>query len=685
MDRTRLLRNAVFATVALTLACQPLFSLSAEAAPTDFGRKRLDVIAFGADNTGMSDSTGAIQAALNSCDATAGCEVYFPPGAYEVTQTTLGTPLLQTPSGVPITLAGAGQLASVIEAMPGAFPSVTSDVIAVGAGSTGLTVHDLGVSVFPLPPAGSGATGGAAFHLTNASSTNFTNITVTGGYDIFQFGDVSATSMVVQKSYVRSINSLSGNHCFMRLDGGVSDTYVRAIFAETNNAPGSQILCLPSYQSSGTLQFPGVSELHVADSSFQGFNRGFSFAAAQFNLSNVFLDNMYLDTAGAGPSFELFLPPGALSTISNIRVSNVTMVSSNTACVIHGSATAVRLNNVSCDGGAAAYSPNVPACGATKYPRGYALVEVSGTATAPGSAYVSITPPGLPTTTVSVPYTAPTPAAYLASEIGSAIALSTLVKPTIGCPILAAPQSFNDYNGAATVDYSIGPDIELYSYKWGTSLTPIISSGATTGTGIQVVVANGSRFAPGDGIYVGSPTGSGPRNVTVTSSFAEQSPSGVGLHLQGGSAMIFNDNHFGGAESANQYGAEIDLSGVTYGNVQLQGNNMTHAQTGPILFNPSIAALPVGTFAFSGNLGLDPFGAVTVTGMSCGVPFTNPLPFDTEVYISGMLGAVAKGSTQIYASSAAVQTLSVFLGIGESVTINCLTGMSLPNIQWFAQ
>ncbi len=132
MDRTRLLRNAVFATVALTLACQPLFSLSAEAAPTDFGRKRLDVIAFGADNTGMSDSTGAIQAALNSCDATAGCEVYFPPGAYEVTQTTLGTPLLQTPSGVPITLAGAGQLASVIEAMPGAFPSVTSDVIAVG-------------------------------------------------------------------------------------------------------------------------------------------------------------------------------------------------------------------------------------------------------------------------------------------------------------------------------------------------------------------------------------------------------------------------------------------------------------------------------------------------------------------------------------------------------------------------
>jgi len=44
--------------------------------------QRFNVLAYGADNTGTTDATVAIQAAINACDAAGGGEVYFPNGTY---------------------------------------------------------------------------------------------------------------------------------------------------------------------------------------------------------------------------------------------------------------------------------------------------------------------------------------------------------------------------------------------------------------------------------------------------------------------------------------------------------------------------------------------------------------------------------------------------------------------------
>jgi ribosomal protein L27 len=44
--------------------------------------QRFNVLAYGADNTGTTDATVAIQSAINACDAAGGGEVYFPNGTY---------------------------------------------------------------------------------------------------------------------------------------------------------------------------------------------------------------------------------------------------------------------------------------------------------------------------------------------------------------------------------------------------------------------------------------------------------------------------------------------------------------------------------------------------------------------------------------------------------------------------
>jgi Pectate lyase superfamily protein len=676
VTRSSILRSLVFTSFSISVATlsQPVRAAS------NFGETRLNVIAFGADNTGTNDSTASIQAAINSCDSTVGCEIYFPPGAYIISPSPSSTssPILTIPSAVPITLAGAGQLSSVLEATPpSGSASVNADIIAVGTGSIGFTVHDLGVTVLPIP---AGAIGGSIFHLTNATSTNFFNINVDGGYDIFRLGDPTMTTMVVQKTYVRAFNSQSGNHCFMRLDGGVSDTYVRGVFAEANNAIGSQIICTPSSQVNGSNQYPGVSGLHVVDSSFEGFTRGLSFAAAQFNLQNLFFDNLYLDTAANGPSFEVFVPPGSPSLVSNVHLSNSTIVSASTACVVHGSVAGVKLSNVTCDAGGGAYQPT--GCMRTqKYPRGYALIEVSGRVTGAGSASVTVTPYGGTGITASVSLTLSESATNVANALGNAI--NTMIA-TGSCPPIIAPQQFADYNGSQTTHYSIGPDLELYSFQVGPTLTPSISATATPTSGIHVSVASGgTTFLPGDGIYVGSPTGTGPRNVVVFSTTAQRASSGVGLHLQGGSTLLFDSNHFGGAENLNVYGLQIDLTGLSYNDVQIQNNNLTNSATSAVNFNPNLAAVSPGEFSFSDNLGFDPYGAAPAPGLTCGAPFTNPFPFAAEVYISGTVGTVYKNSTQLYGASSS-ETVTVFLGIGENITINC-TGGGLPAIQWYGE
>jgi hypothetical protein len=370
------------------------------AGPANLGRTRLTVTDFGADGTGATDARPGIQTAINSCTSTAGCEIYFPPGAYALyTPPSGASSVLSIPNTVPITLSGAGQLSSILEPTSLSGAPVNYDIIGVGSGASGFTAHDFGVEVYPNPTPGAG--GGAVFHMKSATASSIFNLALDGAYDIFDLGDITQTTNVVDQTYIRSINSQNGNHCFLKLDGGVAHTFVRGIYAEANETTGSQIVCTPSSQVSSTVTYPGVSSLYISDSSFEGFSRGFSFAAAQFNLHDLHFDNLYLDTAANGPSFELFVSPGSSSSVSNIEISNSTLVSASTACVIHGGVNLVKLNNVSCDGGTGGILP--PGCPPGKTERGFALIDVSGTSNG-GTAYVNAQTSATTSVNLAIPF-----------------------------------------------------------------------------------------------------------------------------------------------------------------------------------------------------------------------------------------------------------------------------------------
>jgi hypothetical protein len=357
----------------------------------------------------------------------------------------------------------------------------------------------------------------------------------------------------------------------MRMDGGVSDTYVRGIFAEANETTGSQILCHPSIQSAPGQQFPGISRFHLQDSSFEGFTRGFSFDAAQFNLQDIYLDDLFLDTAANGPSFETVVPPLASSIVSNINISNTTVISASTACIIRGGVIGVRVNNVNCDGGTGGILP-ATCPPPTHQQRGFALLEVAGSAAAPGSVSVTVGSSAIsPITVGPISIMMGSTSSQIADLIGHAIYTSPLLVAPGQCPTLVPPQMFNNYvGGVASTDYSIGPDLELYAYNW--SNNPTISV-ATTGSGFTVTHPNvSSTFAPADGIYVGAPTGSTPRSIAVTGTSSERAQNGIGLHLQGGTTMLFNGNHLGGAAGQNLVGVQVERLGVSYQNVQIRDN-----------------------------------------------------------------------------------------------------------------
>jgi hypothetical protein len=173
----------------------------------------------------------------------------------------------------------------------------------------------------------------------------------------------------------------------------------------------------------------------------------------------------------------------------------------------------------------------------------------------------------------------------------------------------------------------------------------------------------------------------------MLASSAQKAQDGDGLHLQGGSSLLFSGNHFGGSTSSNVNSVEVDLNNVAYQNVQLVDNNLitTTRHGSAVLFVPTSAA--TSGLSFSGNVGFNPLGYIALPPMmTCGTAVTNPYPFAVEVDLTqatGTFGPVYKDSTQVYAMSTTPQTLPVFLGIGESLQVNCSGGTLMSS--WFGQ
>jgi hypothetical protein len=254
-----------------------------------------------------------------------------------------------------------------------------------------------------------------------------------------------------------------------------------------------------------------------------------------------------------------------------------------------------------------------------------------------------------------------------------------------------------DYPGPTATPvahYSIGPNIELYSYQV-ISNSPTIAVSPMTGSGVTLSLPNlvpspsaSATFAPGDGLYVGMPSGSStPYDITAVGVGSEFSEHGAGLHLQGGSAMTFTGNNFAGIPQTNSlYGVLVEL-GATYSAVQVQNNDVSvPSPVGsyyPVFFNGTPTAFSANSLTFSDNVGYNPVGpptAPTATpSPACGSAIANPYPFNAQVYVSGGFTDVKKNGTLLYGMQTA-GSIVMYLGGGETLQVDCSTP---PSITWF--
>jgi hypothetical protein len=162
MSNERRLATFAFSLLLLAYAIALFAPSHSMAQPVNFGKSRLMVTAFGADNTGVNDAGPGIRAAINSCNATYGCEVYFPAGTYKLnTPMPSTTAIIAIAPTVPIALTGAGESASTLSV---ANPS--SDIIASSTASKQISIHDIGFKV-----SGS-ATAGSAVHIPAGSTVS---------------------------------------------------------------------------------------------------------------------------------------------------------------------------------------------------------------------------------------------------------------------------------------------------------------------------------------------------------------------------------------------------------------------------------------------------------------------------------------------------------------------------------
>jgi hypothetical protein len=771
-----ILRGLAFAACCFVVFLELLPTKAPAASPTNLGRSFYNVTDFGADNTGLTDARPAIQAAINSCDTAVGCEVHFPAGVYAIyTPAASASGVITVPANVPITLSGSGQSSALIEPQSYAASPINYNIIYVAPGATGFTMHDLGVYIAGNLTPSNGAISGSILDLPAANTVSVVDSQFQGAYDAIELGQTNASSNNTRNVNISAVTSQSGNHCFLRLDGGVVNTFIRGVYAEGGNMPNSAILCLPSSDnSSGSSS--GVTGLYITGSIFRSFTRGITIPAWQLRFEHLYLDNLFIATANNGAAFEVFAPPNSpalTSELAEIRLSNSYLASAATACVVHGAASAIKMLNDTCVGGSPASLPTpcgsgtsqrgyamaeitgvgsptqtisvtagtptvtvtfhpglgesasnmasdlgklinssalvtascpMPTpCATGPFPRGYALLELGSSGTTTGTIGLHVTSPGAPTVSAAFMVGSSLSAEQIATGFGAAINASALV--TASCPPLVPLQTYaTSVVGAVGPDASIGPDIELYSYAWGSSVTPQVTvTSYVNGPYVKLLGIAGpmSTFAPADSLYVGTPSTPQPvtvgtpqpvpypSGIVVTGTTASQASNGAGLHLQGGGALLFMGNRFGAPGAQNLNGVQIDTSAVSYLGVVLQKNDLQYNMSSPLFFNNALQTPPTPgppvVLSLGQNVGYNPVGYQTPSpiGGCSSPPLTNPFPTTEEIYVQGAFTSILKNGQTVYSGGASGSVVEVTLGIDETIQIVCMG--TPPSLTWFGE
>jgi hypothetical protein len=654
--------------------------------PVNLGRTYFNVADFNADPTGATSSLPAVVQALKDCTGAfsvlgnpAGCELHFPQGIYNLDPVS-GYPLpILLPVDVPITISGDGPSASILE-----MTGTGSDFFQGGGISNandnadGFTLHDVGFNNLSGGSACSAIC--ADVDLPHAHKIAVYNVAFNGPSTAIELGYANGMDQRTGETNISAVTSRNTHGCFLQLNGANGTTHVTGVTADGGHEVSSQVLCMPTANAPNSTTQLGAGTFRLSDSSFTAFGRGISITAYSLAFKNNYVDNVVIDSAEAGPALELFAAPPSSSgafppaVIQDFRISNSRLVSAATACLVHGQIQGIKFVNDVCVGGQPAAVPI--GCGASSSQRGYVLVELSGTSNSMTT--ITLTVGSL--TPISFSPGADVAPEVVASQLGSLINASSAV--TGSCPALVPVQVFeDDLITTRFTHYSIGVDLELISFEWG-STAPTFSASSTGGTNIALVGISATPM-PADGMYSGlPPTISGllpPSDITGDQTVGFGASNGAGLHLQGAASTMFTRSKFGNAASPNQYGVEVETAGTTYSDTQIQGSDLTGNSLAAISFSPPLAIYS--GITLSTDLGYNPVAGETSPTMMCAHSVTNPFPVAQQVYIQGAFSSVRKNGTQILGSGS---SSIVQLGVGESLRIDCSMAM-FPQVRWFGE
>jgi hypothetical protein len=519
------------------------------------------------------------------------------------------------------------------------------------------------------------------------------NLYFHGAYTPMELGVADGTGMNAGNTNISAITSENTVGCLLALDGGNGTTHVVGITADGGHNVSSQILCLPSGDATSnthnnSAQQRGTGTFRLSDSKFTAFGRGIIVTGFAILFKNNYFDRLVIDSAEDGPAFEVFTAPTPFPTptatgagmpgtaVADIRISNSRLVSAATACLIHGNVQDIKLISDTCIGGQPA-PIRAPCSALGPSQRGYVIAEVSGTPANSSTITLSVSYAG-GIHSVTVAQSLGQSREELASELGASI--NSMLVNAFSCPVILPVAQFKNYleDTVTQVNFSIGPDIELFSYLWGGS-GPTISASSSGGASLTLLSV-GPTFMPADAIAVGtSGSASGPvapADVTIAGSAGFGATNGAGLHILGGSSILVAGNTLGSQGSPNSYGIQLDAtSGMSYAGVQVRANNLNNNTMGSFRASPSI---PTGAnIMISDNAGLNPVGIETGPGMACGTATTNPFPETQQVYVAGAFTSIKKnGVVALHGGSTAILSL----GIGESFEIDC---GSMPIVTWY--
>lgn len=187
----------------------------------------LNVIAYGADPTGVADSTSAINAAIAVANAGTGYTVYFPKGTYKITAA-----LTTIDADAKVTVAGDGQHASTITTT-----HATANVLTFGNGGAAAMfyVRDIGIT--------SSATRTAGAHIycgTDASYGDIQNVRLNKvfyGIDVQWNGGVMKNLLINEGETTAFTNAQ-----YIRIRNSSYGTIIDGVQTGTVNA-GSEPFC----------------------------------------------------------------------------------------------------------------------------------------------------------------------------------------------------------------------------------------------------------------------------------------------------------------------------------------------------------------------------------------------------------------------------------------------------------